>query len=209
MSLSYGYYYYNVSGYHHVVEWVLTISPNNLLRFIISVWGWQLLLRHFPPLARPVWEPSSWWHQDAEINSCCICISSSFPAHFHPPSLLTHLSSSFFFFSCVSHSFFPSFSSPMYLSLSLPSSSSFFLYFSLHALFFQRRARRPGTVFSVHLRSWWRRSSRLPAYGRVRTTAEGSSSPMKTQEVEPVVATAPSSRQHTHAQTHPHSRVQT
>lgn len=68
---------------------------------------------------------------------------------------------------------------------------------------------RPGTAFSVRLRSWWRRSSRLLAYGRARTTAEECSSPTKTLEAEAAAATAPWCRAHTHAQTHSHTHVQT
>lgn len=154
---------------------VLIISPYNLLRFTISVWGWQLLSRHFPTLPSPVWEPGRWWHQDADINSCCICTSSSVLFYFQPPSLLIHLTSPFFFFPVI------------YLSLFL----CICLCLSPPPPFFQRRVLRPGTVFSVHSRSWWRRSSRLPACGRVRATAEASSWPTKTQEVAPAVASAP------------------
>lgn len=60
-------------------------------------------------------------------------------------------------------------------------------------------------VFSVRSRSWWRRSSRLLACGRVRATAEESSWPTKTQEVAPAVATAPWSRRHTCINTFAHT----
>lgn len=63
----------------------------------------------------------------------------------------------------------------------------------------QSRVRRPGTAFSVRLRSWWRRSSRRLAYGRARSTAGGSSSATKTQAVEHVEATVLWSRPHKHA----------
>ncbi len=108
---------------------------------------------------------------------------------------LTHLYI-FFFFS------FAPFSSPLLSWSFYPSILNFLLFM----LFFQRQVLRPGTAFSVRLRSWWRRSSRLPAYGRVRTTAEECSSPMKTLEAEPAVATAPWCREHTHAQTHAYTR---
>lgn len=153
---------------------VLIISPYNLLRFTISVWGWQLLSRHFPTLSSPVWEPGRWWHQDADIKLLYLYLifcSLLFPTSiaFNP----SHIS--IFHFPC-----YLSFSFLMHLSLSLPPPP-----------FFQRRVLRPGTVFSVRSRSWWRRSSRLPACGRVRATAEGSSWPTKTQEVAPAVASAP------------------
>uniref|UniRef100_A0A8D2ZN25 RAB18A, member RAS oncogene family n=1 Tax=Scophthalmus maximus TaxID=52904 RepID=A0A8D2ZN25_SCOMX len=75
----------------------------------------------------------------------------------------------------------------------------------------KRQAQRPGTVFSVRSRSWWRRSSRLPAYGRARTTAEEeSSSATRTREVEAAAATAPWFRRHTQIKhTNTHSHVQT
>lgn len=85
---------------------VLITSPYNLLRFTISVWGWQLLSRHFPTLPSPVWEPGRWWHQDADINSCCICTSSSVLFYFQPPSLLIHLTSPFFIFPVIYLSLF-------------------------------------------------------------------------------------------------------
>lgn len=101
---------------------------------------------------------------------------------------------------------FPSFSSPLYLYLH---SSCLILYFSLHALLFQRRVLRPGTAFSVHLRSWWRKSSRLQDCGRARATGEESSSPTRTQEAERAVATAPWSRQHTYTNAFTQTHVQT
>lgn len=58
--------------------------------------------------------------------------------------------------------------------------------------FVQRPVRRPKTVSSVPLRSWWRRSCRLPACGRVRTRARGSSWAASSRAAaEPVEATAP------------------
>lgn len=64
--------------------------------------------------------------------------------------------------------------------------------------------RRPGTASSVRLRSWWRRSSRRPAYGRARSTAGVSSSATKTRVVEHVEATVLWSSPHKHARIHTH-----
>ncbi|XP_069007422.1 ras-related protein Rab-18a isoform X1 [Embiotoca jacksoni] len=73
----------------------------------------------------------------------------------------------------------------------------------------KRPVQRRRTASSVRSRSWWRRSSRLPVYGRARATAEPCSSPTKTQDRETVAATAPSSKQHTHTHTHTHTHSHT
>lgn len=49
---------------------------------VLASWSWQLLLRCFPPLGTPAGGASRWWHQDADINSCCFCILSSFSPPF-------------------------------------------------------------------------------------------------------------------------------
>lgn len=60
------------------------------------------------------------------------------------------------------------------------------------ASFVQRPVRRPKTASSVPLRSWWRRSCRLPACGRARTRARGSSwAASRRAAAEPAEATAP------------------
>lgn len=83
----------------------------------------------------------------------------------------------------------------------------FFFYNSFHSftsvfsnvpfvLRLQRPVRRPETASSARLRSWWRRSSRLLVYGRVRAMAEASSSLTRMRATEVAAATAPWSRQH-------------
>lgn len=56
----------------------------------------------------------------------------------------------------------------------------------------QRPVPRPKTASSVPLRSWWRRSCRLPACGRASTRARGSSWAASSRAgAEPAEATAP------------------
>lgn len=81
------------------------------------------------------------------------------------------------------------------------SSSSFFRHANLSALSFQRQVLRPGMVFSVLSRNWWRKSSRALASGRVRTMAEAFSSQMKMQVVEHAVVIVPWFKAHICANT--------
>ena len=85
--------------------------------------------------------------------------------------------------------------------------SPFFSWLVFFLPMLQSQARRPGTVFSVRLRSWWRRLFRHLAYGRVRSTAGEFSSAMKTQAVEHVEATVLWSRLHKHAHIHTHTHT--
>ena len=164
MSLFCGCNYY-VSGYNHTVERVLTLSPK-LVSVIGDSYCWDIFL---PP-------------PDDDIKMQTLTVVVSVSHHLFSTISIRHTP--------ISH-----FSRPGYFFLS----HYFVSVCSCHStsppppytLCFQRQVLRPGTVFSVHLKSWWRRSSRLPACGRARSTAEECSSPTRTQEVDPAAATAP------------------